>query len=136
MSTITSVSSNPNFFQNGNVQVADDFNAIGSALLSGNVASTQSALVTFQQALQSASQTPSNPPFGANTQANTDYQLLTNAIKSGNLAAAQKAYTSLQTDLKSDRGAHHHHHGAGSTSSTTTTATPSAPAAGILNITA
>jgi len=132
MSSISSVSSATNPYQvsnqNGFDQTIQDFKAIGSALQSGSLSTAQSALATFQQAVQGNSQTPSNQPFGKNSQANADYQSLTSALKSGDLTGAQKAFASLQTDLKSAQSAHkghHHHHNSSATSSTTPSTTPS-----------
>jgi hypothetical protein len=80
-------------------QAAKSFNAIGSALQSGDILNAQSALTTFQQALQNSTQAIEKQPFGKNAQANIDYQSLTSDLQSGNLAGAQKAFTSLQNDL-------------------------------------
>jgi hypothetical protein len=137
MSSISSVNSAttpiPTTNQNGFAQIAKSFQAIGSALQSGDVATAQTALTNFQQALQGMSQANSqaatNQPFGKNSQANTDYQNLTSALKSGDLSTAQKAYASLQNDLKSAQSTksthrgHHRHHTASATSSTTSPAT-------------
>jgi outer membrane protein assembly factor BamD (BamD/ComL family) len=139
MSSISSVNSttNPNQTtnqQSGYTQIAQNFQAIGSALQSGDLSSAQSALAAFQQALQgnsqSNSQTSSSQPFGKNSQANKDYQNLTSALQSGNLSTAQKAYASLQNDLKSAQSTksahkgHHHHHAASATSATASSTTP------------
>lgn len=130
MSSISSVSSTTNPYayqttsQNSFSQIAQDFQAVGSALQSGDLSAAQSALTTFQQALQGSSSQSSNTnsqPFGKNSSANTDFQNLTSALQSGNLSGAQKAFASLQTDLKSaqsaHKGHHHHHHGASEASS-------------------
>jgi predicted RNA methylase len=135
MSSISSASSTTNPYQATNLnaftQFVNDFNAIGSALQSGNLSDAQSALATFQQDLPGNSQTSTNPPFGNNSQANTDYQSLVSALKSGNLSDAQKAYASLQNDLQGTEAGkshrHHHHHGS-SDSDTTQTATLTAAA--------
>lgn len=135
MNTISSLNSTANpvqtTSQGGIAQVAQNFQAIGAALQSGDVATAQSALTSFQKALQgssqSNSQTSSSQPFGKNSQANTDYQKLTSALQSGNLSTAQQAYASLQNDLKSTAATksahkgHHHHHSSNATSSTTPT---------------
>jgi hypothetical protein len=120
MSSISSLSSATNPYQATNLnaftQFVNDFNAIGSALQSGNLSDAQSALATFQQDLPGNSQTPNNQPFGNNTQANTDYQSLVGALKSGNLSEAKTAYAGLQNDLQgTDTGKthRHHHHGSG-----------------------
>jgi hypothetical protein len=143
MSSISSVDSTPNppqtANQSGFAQIAKSFQAIGSALQSGDVSSAQSALAAFQQALQGNSQsnpqTATNQPFGKNSQANTDYQNLTSALQSGNLANAQKAYASLQNDLqsaqstKSAHKGHHHHRSSSATSSTSSSTTPTSGSA-------
>ena len=144
MSSISSVNSttNPNQTtnqQSGYTQIAQNFQAIGSALQSGDLSSAQSALAAFQQALQgnsqSNSQTSSSQPFGKNSQANKDYQNLTSALQSGNLSTAQKAYASLQNDLKAAATAatatksahrgHHHHRSEATDSAASSTTTPS-----------
>jgi len=93
-------------------QTVQDFNAIGSALQSGDLTTAQSELTTFQQALQGSLSAPATQPFGKNSQANADYQNLTSSLQSGNLAGAQKAFTSLKNDLNPTQAAHrgHHHH--------------------------
>ena len=138
MSSISSINSTTNTNQLANqqnsfAQIAQNFQAIGSALQSGDLSSAQSSLTAFQQAVQgnsnSTSQTSSSQPFGKNSQANTDYQNLTSALQSGDLSTAQKAYTSLQNDLKSAQSAksahkgHHHHHAASATAATTSSST-------------
>jgi hypothetical protein len=107
-----------------------DFNAIGSALQSGDLSNAQTAVATFQQSLQANSQTSTDQPFGKNSKANNDFQSLTRAIQSGDVAAAQKAFSNLQTDLKVVRKGHHHHHAAVTQS---TIATPSSQTASALN---
>lgn len=133
MSSISSVLSSNPAYQNYNTsnvqQTVQDFQALGSALQSGDVSSAQSALTTFQQALATAtnSQSSSSQPFGKNSQANTDYQSLASALQSGNLTTAQQAFSRLQTDLKPAHTGHHHHHGsATSTTATTNTANTAA----------
>lgn len=151
MSAISRVSSTPNPYQttnqNGFAQFIQDFNAVGSALQSGDVSGAQSALATFSQDLPANSTTSSTHPFGKNSQADTDYQNLTTALQSGNLSAAQQAFASLQKDLQragtSGKAHHHHHHGSDdsqTTPSATTTASTSssssAAAAALLDATA
>jgi hypothetical protein len=126
MSTISSVSSATGLYQPANQgsfsQSVQDFQAIGSALQSGDLTSAQSALAAFQQDLPASSQTSSNQPFGANSKANSDYQSLVSALQSGNLSNAQQSFASLQTDLKATSKSHHHHHHSSSTTSSTTAA--------------
>jgi hypothetical protein len=140
MSSISSVSSVTNPYQatnqGGPDAISQNFQALGSALQSGDISSAQSALSTFQQALQGASQTTASQPFGKNAQATTDYESLTSSLKSGNLTGAQKAFTSLQSDLKTTQSTltaaktvhkgHHHHHVAAAPASTTAVATSAA----------
>jgi hypothetical protein len=95
---------------------AQEFQAIGKALKSGDLATAKSGLASFQQTLQQIS--PSDPqtlaalPFGANTQANADYRNLANALQSGDLAGARKDFLSLQNDLKPIPTALHHQYAA------------------------
>jgi hypothetical protein len=129
ISSVSSATSPQAANQNQVNQLAKSFNDIGSALQSGDVSNAQSALTTFQQALQSSSQTTDKQPFGKNTMANMDYQSLTNDLQSGDLAGAQKAFTSLQNDLSSPSTqsvqsaylGHHHHHHANATANSPTT---------------
>jgi len=135
MSSISSVASATSPYQTTNQsgfsQLVQNFNAIGTALQSGDLSSAQSALTTFQQSVQGSSQATASQPFGKNSQANTDYQSLTSSLQSGNLASAQKAFTSLQKDLKPTQTTqaahkgHHHHHSASATAATTAATTAS-----------
>ncbi|MGD0816435.1 MAG: hypothetical protein ABSA83_22825 [Verrucomicrobiota bacterium] len=108
---------------NAFTQFVNDFNAIGSALQSGNLADAQSTLAEFQQDLPGQSQTP-NQPFGNDTQANTDYQKLAGALNAGNLAVARQAYAGLQNDLQGT-GKSHRHHPCGADDETVATSAPS-----------
>jgi hypothetical protein len=104
MSAIASVplmaSPYPAATPSGSGQIGRDFHAVGKALQSGDVASAQKALATFQQNAQNNLQTPASQPFGNNSQANTDYQNLVGALQTGNLSSAQKAFERLETDLQ------------------------------------
>lgn len=147
MSNISNVASTTNTYPTANQssgvsQLIQNFKAIGTALESGDLSTAQTALSSFQKALQGVSQgnsqTSSSQPFGKNSQANSDYQNLTNALQSGDLASAQKAYASLQTDLKSSQStqaAHkgHRHHHASAPTSTSTTSSASGATVGAAN---
>lgn len=130
MSSISSISSATNPYltssQSPQAQLFTDFKAIGSALQTGDLSTAQSALSTFQQALQNNSQTSASQPFGKNSQANTDYQNLVASLQSGDLSGAQKAFASVQTDIKAAHKGHHHH--ATSSTPTTSTTTPATTA--------
>lgn len=131
MSSISSVASathlNPAANPGGVGQLVQDFKAIGGALQAGDLPNAQSALATFQQELQKASQTSATQPFGKNLQANTDFQSLTSDLRTGDLAGAQQAFSSLQNDLKSAQSAPaaqpvHPHQPAFATGASSTTA--------------
>ena len=143
MSSISGISSTTNPYlstnQNDLSQSIKDFQAIGSALQSGNLTNAQSALSAFQQDLQGSSQSSSSQPFGTNTKANSDFQTLVSSLQSGNLSNAQQAFSSLQTDLKSSQSAHkghHHHHSASTATATNPTASFLTDNDNSLNVTA
>jgi len=103
--------------QSGVRKIAEGFDAIGSALQSGDVALAKSAMTALQQALQdsaqSSLQTAASQPISKNSQASSDYKALTKALQSGDLSTAQQAYASLQQDLKSagaTNSVQRHHH--------------------------
>ncbi|MGP8201497.1 MAG: hypothetical protein ACLQU4_18560 [Limisphaerales bacterium] len=131
MSSISSTFPATNPYQATNLsaftQFVNDFNAIGSALQSGNLADAQSAMAEFQQDLPSQLQT-TNQPFGNDTQANTDYQKLAGALNAGNLADARQAYAGLQNDLQGTGKSHRHHHRGAADSDTTDAAATNANA--------
>jgi hypothetical protein len=114
MSTISSTFSSTNPYQATNLnaftQFVNDFNAIGSALQSGNLPDAQSALAAFQLDLPAQSSASNIQPFGNNSPANADYQKLAAALNSGNLADARQAYAGLQNDLQGTGQAHRHRH--------------------------
>jgi len=143
MSSISSVSpvTNPcqTNYQAGYGQMVQNFDAVGSALQSGDLATAQSALTTFQQALPASSASPASQPFGKNSQANTDYQSLTSSLQSGNLGSAQKAFSSLQKDLQPAQSTHaahkghHHHHSSSATTEAAAATTASSTVSSTTN---
>ena len=138
MSSIYGTFSATNSYQATNfsafTQFVNDFNAIGSALQSGNLADAQSTLAEFQQDLPGQSQT-TNQPFGNDTQANSDYQKLAGALKAGNLAEARQAYAGLQNDLQGT-GKSRRHLQRGAAESTTTESSSSESPDSLLYVTA
>jgi ATP/maltotriose-dependent transcriptional regulator MalT len=107
-------------------QTAQNLNAVGTALQSGDLIGAQSALDTLEQGLSTASASSSattsaattataatTQPFADNALANSDYQTLVTAVQSGNVSDAQTAFANLQNALKSGKthGGHHHHGG-------------------------
>ena len=110
MSSISSVgaasASNPYLnnlagaFQSSFGQTIKDFQAIGTALKSGDLGSAKSAVMALQKDLPANLEAGAGQLFGKNTQASTDFQKLTSALQSGDLAGAQKAFGALAADLK------------------------------------
>jgi DNA-binding FadR family transcriptional regulator len=105
ISGISSVSAAANVYLTNALQTnlnqsVKDFQALGSALQSGNLSAAKTAFNALQKDLPAGLQAASSQPFGGNSQANTDYQNLTTALRTGDLTTAQKAFTLLQTDLK------------------------------------
>ena len=73
-----------------------DFEALQSALQSGNLRAAQQALVTLRQ---NSSQTVSSTnAFSQNSQASVAFQALESALISGNVSAAQQAFATLQLE--------------------------------------
>jgi len=95
--------------QNNFAQFRKDFQAIGSALQSGDLAGAQKAFTDLQQLLPDSSasnqtQNGQQNPFTA------DMDALSKALSSNNASDAQTAYAKLQQDMQSVQGHHHHHH--------------------------
>lgn len=105
--------------QNPWAQQKNEFQQLGKALQSGDLAGAQQAFSALQQ----------NTPQGLSSQnaqgnsAQSPFAALGQALQSGNLSAAQQAFSQLQ-----QAGGHHHHrhHASQSTSTTDTTATQAA----------
>jgi DNA-binding FadR family transcriptional regulator len=114
--SVNSVNSYSQTYQNKVQQQQQDFQALGSALQSGNLSGAQTAFAALQQQLQSQSaqttQQPSSSNSSSSNPVSSDFQTLSNALQSGNLSDAQNAFAQLQSDLQTQRGhGHHHHHG-------------------------
>jgi len=103
-------------------QLRQDFQALGSALQSGNLGAAQSAMSSLQQAQQSL---PAPPSTMVSLQGGTgsgsiggEMSTLAADLQSGNLSAAQSAYQQIQSQMQQAQGAAHHgghggHHGGG-----------------------
>ncbi len=103
-----------NAVQNPWSQRIQDFQALQSALQSGNLSGAQQALAAFQQDQPKSSQAVSNSSASSQTSpVAKDLQALQSALQSGNLSGAQQAFASFKQDVQSAGGAHraHHHHG-------------------------
>jgi len=78
-----------------------DFDALQSALQTGNITSAQSAFAAFLQDVQKTALTAGpNSLFAPGTQTSHDLQALGNALKSANLTGAQTAFASLKQDIQ------------------------------------
>jgi ribosomal protein S20 len=112
--SVSGISSGNNLYpaalQSVNSQRRTDFQALGSALQSGDLTGAQAAFAALQRDLQGAGQTQAQS--GVQSAAQSDYQNLASALQSGDLSSAQKAFAALQQDLQTvlHRHSHHHHH--------------------------
>jgi len=100
------------------------FQQLGQALQSGNLASAKSDFATLQTAFSQSSSTSGNATSATSATTpnpiNQAFNQLASDLQSGNLSAAQKDYSTLQQDLNSAHGTvakshfnHGHHHGGG-----------------------
>lgn len=89
-------------FQSDLAKRHQDFNALQSALQSGNISNAQSAFASFLQEVQStALKAGSKSLFAPGSQPGKDLDALGSALKSANLQAAQQAFTALAQDIQS-----------------------------------
>jgi hypothetical protein len=108
--SVSGISSGNNLYpaalQSANSQRRTDFQALGSALQSSDLAGAQAAFAALQRDLQGVGQTQ------AQSGVQSDYQNLATALQSGDLPSAQKAFAALRQDLQTvlHRHSHHHHH--------------------------
>ncbi len=96
-------------------QREQDFNQLGAALQSGDLASAQKAFAALQS-LKPGGQSDNNSGStvsGASAMS-SDFANLGQALSAGNLTDAQDAFTKIQQDMQAHRGGHHHHHAAAS----------------------
>ncbi|MBI1333483.1 MAG: hypothetical protein JST12_09595 [Armatimonadetes bacterium] len=93
------------------------FQALASALKSGDLAGAQKAFADIQAKRQSKQGAKGND----NDADDQNWSALSSALQSGDLAGAQKAFQSMQTQM-SQAHQHHHHHKADDSSSTNTNA--------------
>jgi sulfite reductase alpha subunit-like flavoprotein len=78
-----------------------DFDALQSALQSGNITTAQGAFAAFQQDVQKTVQAAGpHSLFAPGTQTSNDLQNLGNALKSANLTGAQQAFATFKQDLQ------------------------------------
>jgi hypothetical protein len=124
--SISNANSTSSWFQtNPFRQRQQDFQALGSALQSGDLDGAQKAFAQLQadappppppggQPPQSASSSSSSSSSSTADTIKNDFQTLADALKSGNLDDAKKAFSQLQDDMKAAKqahaGGHHHRH--------------------------
>jgi hypothetical protein len=114
MSSIDSVSSSSDTSQTGTVpnfqQIKSDFQALASALQSGNVSSAQQAYAALQKDAPGLFQSNSSQGSSSSDPLASALSSLGTALQSGNLANSQQAFAALQQTVQ---GHHHHHHKGG-----------------------
>jgi len=132
MSSISSISSSTNAYQNQFQQIRKDFLTLQTDLSSGSLATAQQAYAALTQDLQAAQQTEGGQQTGGTSQISTDLAAVGSALQSGSISDAQNAFATLTQDLQNAlqteaaQGTqqayghhHHHHHGSGSQTATT-----------------
>jgi hypothetical protein len=77
-----------------------DFDALQSALQTGNLASAQHAFAAFEQHVQQAQTVGGSSLFTAGSQSGKDLQRLGSALKAADLNGAQSALASLKQDVQ------------------------------------
>ncbi|MGD0489201.1 MAG: hypothetical protein ABSB94_18700 [Syntrophorhabdales bacterium] len=132
MSSISSISSSTNAYQNQFQQIRKDFLTLQTDLSSGSLATAQQAYAALTQDLQAAQQTEGGQQTGGTSQISTDLAAVGSALQSGSISDAQNAFATLTQDLQNAlqteaaQGTqqayghhHHHHHGSGSQTAST-----------------
>ncbi len=108
-----------------------DFQALASALQSGDISSAQQAFAQLQKDNPRLAQALSSAPNSSDNPRLADLKSLASALKSGDVSAAQQAMAKLQQDVQSaQKGGHHHHHHGGGDSSVSAAPTDASAAGG------
>ena len=125
ISTVSSASqTNPADWQTSANQRRTDFQALATALQSGDIGSAQQAFAQLQKDSPRLAQAISSDPSSTDSPRVADLKSLASALQSGDVSGAQQAFAKLQTDVKS---AHHgHHHKAAAAPATTSSSSTSA----------
>jgi|SRR5208337_882366 len=84
----------------GSSTINSDFNALATALQSGDLSGAQSAFATLQQDMQNIGQTQSVQQTNQTSQQSNPIITLANALQSGDLAGAQQAFATLMQDAQ------------------------------------
>ena len=126
ISSASSYQANQVNWQNNSAQSQSAFQALASALQTGNLRSAQQAFAVLQQLQPNLSTGIGNVqnPFAA------DYDALGSALKANNLQGAKDAFAKLLQDMQSVKGYHRHHHKA-SASTQNTASTTYSPIVGL-----
>jgi hypothetical protein len=90
-------------------QQRSDFQALASALQSGDINSAQQAFAQLQKDSPRLAQALSSDPSSSDSPRIADLKSLASALKSGDISGAQQAFAKLQTEVKSAHHGHHHH---------------------------
>jgi hypothetical protein len=88
-------------------QRANDMQALGKALESGDLDAAKEAFASLQ------ANAPKGPPPGGGSgdgKIKADFETLAKALADGDVDAAKTAFETLQKDLKAARAAHGHRH--------------------------
>ena len=99
MSSISSISSSTNAYQNQFQQIRKDFLTLQTDLSSGSLATAQQAYAALTQDLQAAQQTEGGQQTGGTSQISTDLAAVGSALQSGNITSAKSAFATLMQDL-------------------------------------
>lgn len=91
-----------------------DFQALASALQSGDLDASQQAFAQLQKDNPRLAQALSSAPSSSDNPRVADLKSLASALQSGDITSAQQAFASLQQAGGAKR--HHHHHHAASDS--------------------
>jgi hypothetical protein len=112
---------------NGADPILNDFNAVGQALTSGDLAGAQSAFAQLKSDIQAVEQTAAGQPQSpglAGKQVRQDYTQLASALASGDLTGAQSAFADLQQALQAQTGSNNSTPATAPTTDSTSSADP------------
>jgi len=102
-------------------KVKSDFDALATALKSGDLSAAKTAYTQVQQDLKNAPTSSQNSQgSSAQTSPADALKAIGDALNSGDIASAQKAFATLQSQ-GGQRTHHHHHHAQAATTTTTDT---------------
>jgi hypothetical protein len=87
-----------------------DFQALASALQSGDLSSAQTAFAQLQQDNPRLAQALNSTSSDSDSTRLTDLKSLASSLQSGDVSGAQQAMAKLQQDGQTVQGGHHHHH--------------------------